>query len=187
MTTIFAVCAVVGFLIAGIGALLDGTLDALDAFDVLPDWLSLPVIGAGVGAFGVAGLVVEDGAHGRTASLGVASVVGLVFAVGAGWFSLALSRASTDSTPTSASMVGGHGRVVTPIPAGARGEVLLTVGGHTFKLSATSAEELEVGRSVVAIETTSETSVVVVSQEEFWGSAPGEIRGSTSGEGGGSQ
>lgn len=170
MTTLFLICAIAGFVVAIGGLVLDGVFDAADALDVLPDWMSLPVLGAAVGAFGVAGLAGQAVSGSAGVGLVAGLVVGAAFAVGAARLVMALSRGHTDATPTTGSIVGARGRIVTPVPAGGRGEVLLTVGGHTFKLSATASEQLAVGESVVAIESVSDTSVVVMSSEEFWGS-----------------
>jgi hypothetical protein len=171
MTTAFVVCAVAGFAVALIGIAFDGVLDAFDVLDALPDWFSLPVLGAAVGAFGVAGLAVEGATDDLGTALVVATLTGLVFAAGAAWLTLALLRLPTDATPTSESVVGSSGRVVTPVSPGARGEVLLVVAGHMRKFTAESTEPLAVGEQVVAVESISDTAVRVMSDRNFWGEA----------------
>lgn len=166
--TLFAVCAVVGFVVVLAGLLLDGVLDAID-LDLGPDWLSLPVIGAGVGAFGVAGAAVLSETGSEVAAHAVGAVIGAAFFAGTAALTVLLMRARTDGTPTAASVVGAHGRVITPIAPGLVGEVLLTVAGQTRKFTATSSEELDSGAGVVAVESTSDTAVLVMSTETFWG------------------
>jgi len=143
--------------------------DALEG--VVPDseWVSGPAIGAFLAAFGLFGWVAEEGFD---ATSGVAAVAGLVGGVGLGAFTAKLARAlmnqPTDATPTSRSLLGTQGKVVTAISEGYAGEVLLRLGGQPVKLFATADESLTVGTEVVVVDVASDTRVVVQASSRFW-------------------
>jgi len=58
--------------------------------------------------------------------------------------------------------------VVTPVPAGGVGEVLVRLAGQPVKLAATADEDLARGAESVVIDTLSPTRVVVQSAARFW-------------------
>jgi membrane protein implicated in regulation of membrane protease activity len=174
LTTFLWVCAIAGSLAALLGVLFDGAFDLFD-IDLGPDWLSVPVVGVGVGAFGVSALTI-DSLTGLTAlALLIGLVVAVAFVAATSKLLVALMRSTTDPTPTTETVVGATGRVVTPI-AGGRGEVLLTVAGYPRKFTATADEELAVGAGVVAVMSVSDTTVHVMATHTFWGEVPGEGR-----------
>jgi membrane protein implicated in regulation of membrane protease activity len=162
----FVVVGVVGALLLVVFLVFDDVLDG-----ILPDadWISGPVIGAFLAAFGLFGWVSQDGfdAPGPAAAL-----VGVAGGVGVGWFAYRLSKAllhsPTDPTPTLASLVGKEAKVVTAVRAGGTGEVLVRLAGQPVKLSATSAESLERGTTAVVVAVESATRVRVESAERFW-------------------
>ena len=74
----------------------------------------------------------------------------------------------TDGTPTTASLIGQTGRVVTPVRADGIGEVLVALGGASTKYTATADTDLAAGSSVVVVAVESPTKVRVQSEAEFW-------------------
>jgi membrane protein implicated in regulation of membrane protease activity len=156
-----------------VGALLLVAFLLLDDFldGILPDsdWISGPAIGAFLAAFGLFGWVAEEGFD---ASTPLAVVAGVVGGFGLGWFAYRVSRAllhsPTDATPTTASLVGQHAKVVTPVRAGGIGEVLVRLGGQPVKLSATADEDLARGTESVVVAVESATRVRVESAARFW-------------------
>jgi membrane protein implicated in regulation of membrane protease activity len=162
----FVVVGVAGALLLVVFLVFDDVLEG-----ILPDtdWISGPVIGAFLAAFGLFGWVSQAGFDAPGL---VAALVGIAGGVGVGWFAYRLSKAllhsPTDPTPTMASLVGQEARVVTPVSAGGTGEVLVRLGGQPVKLSATAAEPLERGTTVVVIAVESTTRVRVESAERFW-------------------
>ena len=160
MVGIVGAVLLVAFLIFG---------DALDGVIPDSDWVSGPAIGAFLAAFGLFGWVAEEGFD---ATSGVAAGVGVAGGLGLGWFTARLARAlmnqPTDATPTSRSLLGTQGKVVTAISDGAAGEVLLRLAGQPVKLFATSDDSLSVGTEVVVVDVASDTRVVVQASTRFW-------------------
>lgn len=162
----FVVVGMVGVALLGLSFLFDDLLDA-----VLPGdgWLSTPVLGAFLTATGFGAALL---AAGTGAGPGPALVGGVAAGLGLGWLALRFSRAmagmATDATPTSADLVGRQGRVVTPVPAGGTGEVLVRLGGQPVKLAARSDETLPTGSDVVVVAVRSPTRVEVQSAARFW-------------------
>jgi membrane protein implicated in regulation of membrane protease activity len=167
MNVVYIVCAVSGFVLLAAGLLFDDVLDVFDGVELGADWASVPVVGAALGAFGVAGWV----------TLGAVGSFSLLFAFGAAfafamfalWFVGKVRHGATDATPRGIDLVGVTGKVVTPV-AGGRGEVLVRLGGQPRKLTALSEGDHALGDPIVVIEAVSDSSVRIVSQEEFWGS-----------------
>ncbi len=165
----FVVVAVVGVVILLATLLLDDFIDEL-----IPDlpWVSGPVIGAFLAAFGVIGWASEAGAE---TSKGLAAVIGLCggLALGYGTYRAgkALWNMPTDATPTTQSVVGAEARVVTPIRSGSIGEIVVSLGGQPVKLSArTEGDDIRSGTTVVVVAVESDTRVLVQPVEEFWAS-----------------
>jgi membrane protein implicated in regulation of membrane protease activity len=163
----FAVVGLVGALLLVLFLVFD---DALEG--ILPDvdWISGPVCGAFLAAFGLFGWVAQEGFD---APAPVAIAAGVAGGIGLGWFAYRLSRAllhgPTDETPRTATLIGKEGRVVTAVSAGRLGEIVVRLGGQPVKLAATAAETLAVGTAVVVIAVESDTKVVVEAAARFWG------------------
>ncbi len=152
-----------------VGLLVGLVVGDLDVdLDLGPDWISLPVIAALVGAFGFSGAAL--------ASLGVptalvllgGAIVGLVTAMGAARLVRGLMDMPTDATLRASDMVGRPGRVVTAMTPARSGEVLVAHGGHQLKVAARAEETLVVGDRVVVTEVLSPTFVAVESHDRFW-------------------
>jgi membrane protein implicated in regulation of membrane protease activity len=162
----FVVVGVVGALLLVSFLVFDDLLDG-----ILPDadWISGPVIGAFLAAFGLFGWVAEEGFEAPT---GLASLVGLGGGVALGWFAYRVSRAlmhsPTDATPTLAALIGQQAKVVTPVRAGGTGEVLVQLAGQPLKLSATADHDLARGTDSVVVAIESPTRVRVESADTFW-------------------
>ncbi|MEU9191608.1 hypothetical protein [Streptomyces hundungensis] len=154
-----------GFGMAGLALLVlslvfDGLLEGLfDAFDGL---VSLPVVAGFVSMLGFGGAIVL-GTTGLGA--GAATSMGAVAGLGAGWLtwkaSRALMRDQTATTPRESDLLGTSGAVVTAIPAGGYGEVLLRRAGQPVKLAARSDVPVARGAEVWVEAALSATSVEV--------------------------
>lgn len=136
------------------GDVFDGLLDAFDGGTGLT-----PALGAALAAFGFGGALL-------TGSLGVglAALAGLGGALVVGTAAFFLTRAvlGTPAAPVrSTDLLGVFGTVVTRIPAGGLGEVVVPQAGSRVKLSARSAEAVPSGVPVYVVEVLSATSVVV--------------------------
>jgi len=159
--SVFMGIAVLGFgLIIG-GLLLD------DIFEFGPDWLSVPVVGSALAAFGIFGWV--TGSAGTAAGIVVAvSLAGAVgFAALAAVITLRLRDGHTDATPRAEDLIGIEGRVVTPIDGGL-GEILAVVAGSQRKLTAHCEQSVDFGGRVVIVSVLSDSSVRVVEHDRFW-------------------
>ena len=162
----FVVVGIVGAVLLVLFLVFDDVLEG-----VLPDadWISGPVLGAFLAAFGIFGWTATEGFDTSTALSSVVGVAGGI-AIGYGAYRLtkALMHSPTDATPNSAALVGREGRVITGAAPGQLGEVLVTIGGQPVKLSAVSEDELVRGVAVVVIEAASATKVVVQPAARFW-------------------
>ena len=161
--TAFLVVGAIGLLLAVIGLFL-GDVDV----DLGPDFLSLPVIAAFVGAVGFVGAAVV-GAGGTTSTALVAGAgAGLVLGYGTFRFARGLMHMPTDPPTRADDLLGRPGRVVTDVAVDRYGEVLVDVAGQRVKLGARSTTETVAGTDVVVIEVLSPTSVLVEPAEVFW-------------------
>lgn len=165
VVAVFIVVGALGLLLI-IAALVFG--DFLDG--LLPDvslgdsggLFSTEVVGGFLAAFGFAAALVE-----ATTALGtvLVTLIGLGAGVAMGGVAFALTsaliRMPTDATPRSSDLVGAIGTVITRIPESGLGEVSLTSAGHRLKMSARADTPIAAGTSVVVVDVTSPTSVVV--------------------------
>lgn len=166
MVKMFVAVGVVGALLLIATLVFDDFID-----DVIPglDFLSGPVIGAFLAAFGLFGWFVGDGLDSAVAvALAGAVGGGVVFGFGTYRLTRALMHQPSDGTPTTASLVGTAAKVVTPIHRDGVGEVLVTLGGAATKFTATADDDLAVGARAVVIAVESSTKVRVQAEAAFW-------------------
>ena len=127
----FVVIGVIGAVLLVSTLVFDDVID-----EIIPDldFLSGPVIGAFLAAFGLFGWFLDDGLD-SAAGVAVLAAIGGGVLFGAVTFRLTrtLMHQPTDGTPTTASLVGKSGKVVTPIRANGLGEVLVTLGGAAYE------------------------------------------------------
>lgn len=162
---IFLICVAVGGILLLLTVLLDdilgGLLDFLHLGFDLGGVTLMPLLLGFVSMFGVGGLF---GTQVFALQAGPASLVGIVFGViGAGivWtvFGL-LRRAEAPPAFSLSELIGQRGRVSVSIAAGKSGSVLLSYGGSTHDVSATSDRDLPAG-SVVLVTDVAGTTLVV--------------------------
>ena len=162
----FIVIGIVGALLLLSSLLFDDLIDGL-----VPDldFISGPVIGSFLAAFGLFGWFATSGID-VPAFFAFVIAGGGGVAFGAFTFKLTdtLINQPTDGTPTTASLIGQTGRVVTPVRADGIGEVLVALGGASTKYTATADTDLAAGSSVVVVAVESPTKVRVQSEAEFW-------------------
>jgi len=143
------------------GDVLDGLFESAH-FDVADGWLSTPVLGAFLAAFGFGGALLMRGLE--FSPLGAAAG-GALAGFLLGGVTLALVRAlmnmPTDATLRTGDLVGTLGTVVTRIPESGLGEITVTAAGQRLKLSARADTPIPSGTTVVVVDVTSPTSVVV--------------------------
>ncbi|WP_030543585.1 hypothetical protein [Streptomyces albus] len=148
------VLLVLAFVFDGV---LDGVLDG--AFGGM---VSLPALAGFVSMLGFGGAITL-GTTG--AGPGVATAAGTAAGLGTAWLVLRLSRAlmrdQTAPTLRSADLVGTPGSVVTPIPPGGYGEVLLRAGGQPVKYAARSEVAQPLGEEIWVTAALSSTAVEV--------------------------
>ncbi len=162
----FIVIGIVGALMLVTSLLFD---DLIDGFVPDLDFISGPVIGAFLASFGLFGWFATSGlSMPSLLALGVAGAGGIVFAGFTYKLTDALINQPTDGTPTTESLIGQTGRVVTAVSANGIGEVLVALGGASTKYTATAESDLATGSQVVVIAVESPTKVRVESEAEFW-------------------
>ncbi len=162
----FVAVGILGALLLLSSLLFDDVIDG-----VVPDldFISGPVIGSFLAAFGLFGWFATSGIGMPTVgAVALAAIGGVVLAAFTYKLTAALVNQPTDGTPTTKSLVGQTGRVVTPVRADGLGEVLLALGGASTKYTATADTDLATGSSVVVIAVESPTKVRVQSEAEFW-------------------
>lgn len=173
MTALLWICVVGGVVVLAVGVLADGVLDGLEeVLSIGDDGVLVPALGAFVSAFGIVGLVVSavTDQNGAVTIVG-ALIGGLVMAVVAARIVRSFVKMATDPTPTSADLRGKSGRIVTPVSAGAMGEVVVRLAGQPVKLNARCDQDLAVGTQVVIAEVLSPSAVSVVPEASFFGGA----------------
>ncbi|MFI8191672.1 hypothetical protein ACIF8T_23140 [Streptomyces sp. NPDC085946] len=142
---------------------LEGLFDGISVVDGLLDGLlSLPVIAGFLSMLGFSGAIVM-GTTGLDAA--GATVIGVPAGVLTGWSAYRLSRAlmrdSSGTAPRDDDLIGASGSVVTAIPAGGYGEVLVRRAGQPVKLSAKSPVAVARGAEVWVEQTLSQSAVSV--------------------------
>ncbi|MFF8939035.1 hypothetical protein ACF08O_30810 [Streptomyces paradoxus] len=142
---------------------IEGLLDGVAVLDGIVDGLlSLPVIAGFVSMLGFSGAIVLG-----TTDLGAvgATLIGVPAGVLTGWIAYRLSRAllrdSSGAAPRDEDLIGTSGSVVTAIPAGGYGEVLVRRAGQPVKLSAKSPVAVARGAEVWVEQTLSQSAVSV--------------------------
>ncbi|HXH57473.1 NfeD family protein [Iamia sp.] len=161
--TLFLILGVVGLVSLVVG-LLVGEVDV----DLGPDWLSLPVLAALVGAFGFVGAAALSLGAPTVLAVGAGGAAGLALAAATFRLARGLMHMATDAPLRSADLVGRPGRVVTALTAERTGEVLVSQAGQQLKMAARSDETITVGQPVVVVEIVSPTLVRVESHDRFW-------------------
>ncbi len=146
--------------------------DVLDG--ILPDgdFLSLPSLAAAMVAFGFGSAILE-GQVGLPVgpAMGGGALVAVVAGAGAVRASRAAMGMATDATPTSNDLIGSAGKVITTIPTGSTGQVLVRLGGQPVKLTALTgpdAPTLPTGTDIIVVSVESSTKVTVQAAAEFW-------------------
>ena len=155
--------------------LFDGLFDALD-IDVAAGLFSTPVIGAFLAAFGFgAALTMSSTEAGTTLAAVIGVGAGVVIGGCAYWLMRALMNMATDEPVRTNDLVGKPATVVTPIRPGGFGEISLVHAGQRMKFTARAERPVAIGSAVVVIAVNSPSSVVVETEDDFWGrSAPVE-------------
>ena len=153
--------------------LFDGLFDALD-IDVAAGLFSTPVVGAFLAAFGFGAALTEFSTRiGTTLSTLVGLGAGIAIGGCAFWIMRGLMNMATDEPVRTNDLVGKPATVVTPIRPGGFGEISLVHAGQRMKLTARAERPVAIGSAVVVIAVNSPSSVVVETDEDFWGrSAP---------------
>ena len=168
--SIFIFCVGVGGVLLLITVLLDDILGGVLNFFHLGFDLGgvtlMPLLLGFISMFGVGGLF---GTQLFNLEAGPASLVGLVFGfVGAGvvWAVFgALRRAEAQTAFRLTDLIGQRGRVTVAIRAGRNGSVLLSYGGETHDVSATSNQDIPAGTVVTVDDVAGSTLVVTLAAQ----------------------
>lgn len=162
--------------VGGIGlAVLVLSLVLGDVFDLDVDvdgggLVSGPVIGGFVAAFGFGGALAMSVIADR---IGVGIVAGLAAGVVIGFVTWRLVRAlmhmPTDPPVRHEDLLGKSGKVITPIPSGGYGEVMVRHAGQQLKVSARADRPVATATTVVVVEVVSPSSVKVEPESSLFG------------------
>jgi membrane-bound ClpP family serine protease len=166
MNFMFIAIGVVGAILLLSSLLFDDFIDGL-----VPDFdfISGPVLGAFLAGFGLFGWFFASGIGAPVlAASALAIGGGIVIGATTYKFTDALINQPTDATPTTESLIGQSGKVVTAVVADGFGEVLVALGGASTKYTATADNDLPTGSAIVVIAVESPTKVRVQAEAEFW-------------------
>lgn len=157
----FLIISVVGLVILAASFFLEGVFDVFD-LDFGDGYFSATSLSAFVAAFGLGGVVAISGFDATTGSaIGTGFLTGLlVFAV-VGAVTRLLRKEYSEGAPSSRTIVGVQGTVVTPIVGDSYGEVSLSHGGHLTKMGAIADNDIPRGARVRVVAALSPTSVKV--------------------------
>ena len=164
----------IGFLVigaVGLGLLVVALVfgEVLDVFDidVGGGFLSGPVIGSFLAAFGFGGALAMYGADlGVTGGAAAGLAGGVVVGGIAGVATRSLMSMPTDESVRTSDLVGLSAIVVTPIPEGGFGEVNVSHLGQTLKYNARARQSVDVGDTVTVVAVLSSSAVMVAPLEE---------------------
>lgn len=158
----FLVAGLIGLLILGLALIVGDVIDGVFHVDFLDnDLFSTASIGGFIGAFGFGGLIASSFVPGLLVPMIVGVLAGALAAWGAAALTRWLRRGEHQGAFHSSSMVGSAGRVITAIPEGGYGEVLVFVGGSSKKRSARANEAIPAGTEVWVSDIVSPTAVEV--------------------------
>lgn len=164
----------VGFLVigaVGLGLLLVSLIfgEVLEVFDidVGGGFLSGPVIGSFLAAFGFGGALAMYGADlgvvgGAISGLASGGIVGGI----AGVATRSLMSMPTDESMRTSDLVGLTAVVVTPIPEGGFGEVNVSHLGQTMKYNARARQAIDIGTPVEVTAVLSSSALMVTPAED---------------------
>ncbi|MCZ7457165.1 hypothetical protein [Streptomyces sp. WMMC940] len=162
---LFLGLGIVGIVLLALSLVLDGVLEGVlgGVLDGLFDgWLSLPVIAGFTSMLGFTGaIVLGTTGLGPTAATVAGVLAGLLAARLTWLLSRVLMRDRSAAAPRGDDLLGTGGSVVTAIPAGGYGEVLLRVAGQPVKFAARSTTPVPRGAEVWVEAALSATSVLV--------------------------
>ncbi len=149
-----------------VGDLLDGLFDAFD-LEFGGGLFSTPVLGSFLAAFGFgAALIMFSTGAGAT----VGAFGGLASGAVVGGLALAMMRSlidmPTDETPSTSSLEGATGLVITAIPAEGYGEVTVRHHGGQHKYNARATEPLASGTQIVVTGVLSASAVLVAAASD---------------------
>ena len=163
--TAFVIIGAVGLAVVLLSLIVGDVLDGLfDAFDLEfgGGLFSTPVLGSFLAAFGFgAALIMSTTGAGATAGafggLGSGAVVGGLALL----MMRSLMEMPTDETPSTTSLEGAPGLVITRIPADGYGEVTVRHHGKQHKYNARSDAEVASGTRIVVTGVLSASAVLV--------------------------
>jgi membrane protein implicated in regulation of membrane protease activity len=167
--TVFLVVGGLGLAVLVLSLLFGDVLD-LDVEVGGGGLVSGPVIGGFVAAFGFGGALAMSTIADR---LAVGIVAGLAAGLAIGFVTWrlvrALMRMPTDPPIRHEDLLGKTGRVVTPIPPGGYGEVMVRHGGQQLKVSARADRPVANATAVVVVQVISPSSVRVEPESSLFG------------------
>lgn len=173
--SVFLIIGAIGLVILLVSLLFGEAIEGVLDLDFLGgDLFSTASIAAFLGAFGFGGVI----ALSLLDSIGWATAVGLVAGALATWGAAALTRwlksGENEAVLRSESLVGATGRVITDIPAGSYGEILVRVAGRNLKRSAKAELPIPSGTEVWVSGILSPTAVQVTPARAL-PEAPGDL------------
>lgn len=143
-----------------VGEVFDGVLEALDADG--GGWLSTPVIGSFLAAFGFGGALTM---YGTGVGIPGGALAGLLSGAAVGGVAVVVTRQlmhmPTDQSMRTGDLVGRRATVVTPIPEDGYGEISVSHLGQTMKYNARAQQAVPFGTPVEVTAVISSSALLV--------------------------
>lgn len=167
MTT-FLIIGAVGLVILLVSVIFGEAIEGIFDLDFLGgDLFSTASIAAFLGAFGFSGVISLSLLEVTWVAILVGAIAGALALWGAASLTRWLKRGENLAVVRSDSLVGASARVITAIPEGSYGEVLIKLGGRTLKRSAKSDVAVPSGTEVWISGIVSPTAVQVTPSHEL--------------------
>lgn len=154
---LYASLAVIGVVVLVFSILVD---DLLGSFDFGPDWLTGVGVSGFVAVLGLAGIAGISLGWSETIVAISSIVIAFMAAFIMNFFAFKLMKSSAVSLNPS-DLIGLKGRSVLGASANSSGEVMLVVQGSPLKVNGRCSDDLKPGDSVLIVEASSMSSVVV--------------------------
>ncbi|GAA1396330.1 hypothetical protein [Luteococcus peritonei] len=157
----FLLVGALGIVLLVLSLLLGDLLDGLHLGVLDSEFFSTAALAGFIGAFGFTGALLLDLLHSQPIAIGGGLAAGLAIGALVGWATGRLKNQGEGGVPSTSSLRGAQGVVISAVPAAGYGEVRIHAGGHPLKINARCEQPLGEGTRVWVSDVLSATAVEV--------------------------